>query len=157
MEVSNRAIPEKRTASSAGERRAGMPARWRAIFRARCKGQEHPGIGREKAEAGRQDADHRSGNAVYANLLSNQVGIGVVSLPPKRVGKNGNVVGFGSGFLVRESASDRGAEPKSREKIRRHAHGLEAFRRAGLDRKSTRLNSSHANISYAVFCLKKKK
>src|SRR3712207_7861479 len=29
-----------------------------------------------------------------------------------------------------------------------------AFRR---DRKSTRLNSSHANISYAVFCLKKKK
>src|SRR3712207_8120152 len=27
--------------------------------------------------------------------------------------------------------------------------------RAGRDRKSTRLNSSHANISYAVFCLKK--
>src|SRR3712207_8434274 len=27
---------------------------------------------------------------------------------------------------------------------------------AGGDRKSTRLNSSHANISYAVFCLKKK-
>src|SRR3712207_7073587 len=26
----------------------------------------------------------------------------------------------------------------------------------GVDRKSTRLNSSHANISYAVFCLKKK-
>src|SRR3712207_6865222 len=32
------------------------------------------------------------------------------------------------------------------------AEGLEQ-----LDRKSTRLNSSHANISYAVFCLKKKK
>src|SRR3712207_8150769 len=29
--------------------------------------------------------------------------------------------------------------------------------RVGIDRKSTRLNSSHANISYAVFCLKKKK
>src|SRR3712207_7343068 len=28
---------------------------------------------------------------------------------------------------------------------------------AAADRKSTRLNSSHANISYAVFCLKKKK
>src|SRR3712207_7201681 len=27
---------------------------------------------------------------------------------------------------------------------------------AAIDRKSTRLNSSHANISYAVFCLKKK-
>src|SRR3712207_7657731 len=31
------------------------------------------------------------------------------------------------------------------------------FLTAVLDRKSTRLNSSHANISYAVFCLKKKK
>src|SRR3712207_7075124 len=30
-------------------------------------------------------------------------------------------------------------------------------RGGGPDRKSTRLNSSHANISYAVFCLKKKK
>src|SRR2546430_11620825 len=29
--------------------------------------------------------------------------------------------------------------------------------RASLDRKSTRLNSSHSQISYAVFCLKKKK
>src|SRR3712207_6872906 len=29
--------------------------------------------------------------------------------------------------------------------------------REAVDRKSTRLNSSHANISYAVFCLKKKK
>src|SRR5436309_7303377 len=29
--------------------------------------------------------------------------------------------------------------------------------RLGIDRKSTRLNSSHVKISYAVFCLKKKK
>src|SRR3712207_7254232 len=36
--------------------------------------------------------------------------------------------------------------------------GLAAYRMALLrDRKSTRLNSSHANISDAVFCLKKKK
>src|SRR5947209_13760889 len=33
---------------------------------------------------------------------------------------------------------------------------LSAVRRIVVDRKSTRLNSSHANISYAVFCLKKK-
>src|SRR5947209_13709139 len=32
-----------------------------------------------------------------------------------------------------------------------------AFSGRRADRKSTRLNSSHANISYAVFCLKKKK
>src|SRR3712207_8689376 len=36
-------------------------------------------------------------------------------------------------------------------------HGAAAAgRRDPADRKSTRLNSSHANISYAVFCLKKK-
>src|SRR3712207_8346687 len=44
-----------------------------------------------------------------------------------------------------------------------HAQQLEAWfvhvpgLKVVLDRKSTRLNSSHANISYAVFCLKKKK
>src|SRR5437868_8977268 len=39
-----------------------------------------------------------------------------------------------------------------REPIRDGAEGL-----GGQDRKSTRLNSSHVSISYAVFCLKKKK
>src|SRR3712207_7335436 len=34
---------------------------------------------------------------------------------------------------------------------------VDAGREQAQDRKSTRLNSSHANISYAVFCLKKKK
>src|SRR3712207_8182614 len=43
----------------------------------------------------------------------------------------------------------RSAHRQERERI--------AERRGGGDRKSTRLNSSHANISYAVFCLKKKK
>src|SRR3712207_7090084 len=37
-----------------------------------------------------------------------------------------------------------------------HVAPLARPRRAHGDRKSTRLNSSHANISYAVFCLKKK-
>src|SRR3712207_8607949 len=36
-------------------------------------------------------------------------------------------------------------------------HARDVERRCLGDRKSTRLNSSHANISYAVFCLKKKK
>src|SRR5215217_9033334 len=42
----------------------------------------------------------------------------------------------------------------------RHGLGIGADGRRPVprrDRKSTRLNSSHANISYAVFCLKKKK
>src|SRR5258707_3382043 len=37
------------------------------------------------------------------------------------------------------------------------ASALSVALAARIDRKSTRLNSSHANISYAVFCLKKKK
>src|SRR3712207_8186195 len=39
---------------------------------------------------------------------------------------------------------------------RYEALGRGDLARQGADRKSTRLNSSHANISYAVFCLKKK-
>src|SRR5438309_8067434 len=38
-----------------------------------------------------------------------------------------------------------------------HGHDLDPPPMARLDRKSTRLNSSHSSISYAVFCLKKKK
>src|SRR5205085_12124328 len=41
-------------------------------------------------------------------------------------------------------------------KVRRGADREDA-RTLSLDRKSTRLNSSHSQISYAVFCLKKKK
>src|SRR3712207_8939114 len=56
--------------------------------------------------------------------------------------------------------------PDERRVRDRAGHGVAHIRvgvgapRAGhgaRDRKSTRLNSSHANISYAVFCLKKKK
>src|SRR3712207_6858177 len=59
-----------------------------------------------------------------------------------------------------------GAEHHPHERLGRHRTFPPAAveRRRGsrrydavLDRKSTRLNSSHANISYAVFCLKKKK
>src|SRR5438445_6489509 len=42
------------------------------------------------------------------------------------------------------------------ERVERGQSGSRVEGFAG-DRKSTRLNSSHANISYAVFCLKKKK
>src|SRR3712207_7979884 len=38
-----------------------------------------------------------------------------------------------------------------------HRHDAARLAAGPADRKSTRLNSSHANISYAVFCLKKKK
>src|SRR3712207_8951875 len=52
----------------------------------------------------------------------------------------------------------RGGQPWLVPKeLRQVADAGPGARVAGRDRKSTRLNSSHANISYAVFCLKKKK
>src|SRR3712207_7022995 len=56
---------------------------------------------------------------------------------------------------------DRHAELRRRLRPRhpvdqRPARPQRRHLRLQLDRKSTRLNSSHANISYAVFCLKKK-
>src|SRR3712207_8043033 len=57
--------------------------------------------------------------------------------------------------LVQHLVRERGVALHVRvEGIAQHGLGDLAHHR---DRKSTRLNSSHANISYAVFCLKKKK
>src|SRR5690349_22533743 len=50
----------------------------------------------------------------------------------------------------------RARRPPDRRAARRERAGARRARRRG-DRKSTRLNSSHVEISYAVFCLKKKK
>src|SRR5689334_23828699 len=50
---------------------------------------------------------------------------------------------------------DPGARPRAER--RGHVGELCAGVVEQLDRKSTRLNSSHSSISYAVFCLKKKK
>src|SRR2546428_3909158 len=51
-----------------------------------------------------------------------------------------------------------GHEVRARGRTQGSRQGLERGVRQGrLDRKSTRLNSSHDQISYAVFCLKKKK
>src|SRR3712207_7611783 len=47
-------------------------------------------------------------------------------------------------------ADEQTSHHRSALVMRGHSHSIRS------DRKSTRLNSSHANISYAVFCLKKK-
>src|SRR3712207_7771397 len=75
-------------------------------------------------------------------------------------------------FRSRDEALDaRGVGIAALARLRNHHRGqgvgetqspfrfpaLPAGVEIGQDRKSTRLNSSHANISYAVFCLKKKK
>src|SRR3712207_8648041 len=57
-------------------------------------------------------------------------------------------------FVLLEGDRDDGDDDLVNE-IREHV--AKKIGKLARDRKSTRLNSSHANISYAVFCLKKKK
>src|SRR5258707_6395874 len=57
--------------------------------------------------------------------------------------------------IWRWASSERQTPPGSAIPSRRAAM-LTPSPKISLDRKSTRLNSSHANISYAVFCLRKK-
>src|SRR3989475_7762981 len=52
--------------------------------------------------------------------------------------------------------AERERHARDRVRVGQRDHG-ERHGRALEDRKSTRLNSSHSQISYAVFCLKKKK
>src|SRR3712207_7107792 len=57
----------------------------------------------------------------------------------------------------RTARTDRRAQNPSRTEDRGAYARHPLLPLGDADRKSTRLNSSHANISYAVFCLKKKK
>src|SRR3712207_7166350 len=58
---------------------------------------------------------------------------------------------YGAGILSSNTESVFALDSPSPHRIR-----FDTRRLLQTDRKSTRLNSSHANISYAVFCLKKK-
>src|SRR3712207_5055640 len=93
-------------------------------------------------------------------VVGSMVGAGVFSLPARfgvATGILGSLIAWaiaGTGILmlafVFQNLAIRKPELDS---------GVFIYAKAGFgeDRKSTRLNSSHANISYAVFCLKKKK
>src|SRR3712207_7825395 len=70
----------------------------------------------------------------YTTLFRSAVAVGVGALDPPVLAEGEGVHRAGAARL----GGDRVADGEGR------------------DRKSTRLNSSHANISYAVFCLKKK-
>src|SRR2546427_9065865 len=60
------------------------------------------------------------------------------------------------GTLLRPDTEPGAPDPASHEQLSDHPFcGVDRDRK--IDRKSTRLNSSHSQISYAVFCLKKKK
>src|SRR5262245_64871725 len=62
------------------------------------------------------------------------------------------------GFAVPDGAESQAASNTPALDTRQHTQAIVRSRRCvRSDRKSTRLNSSHLGISYAVFCLKKKK
>src|SRR3712207_6938311 len=63
-------------------------------------------------------------------------------------------LGLRRGVQARQELGRVAADPEAQVPVRVAVADEEPLLR---DRKSTRLNSSHANISYAVFCLKKKK
>src|SRR5258708_27388793 len=81
----------------------------------------------------------------YTTLFRSLLGTGNPPADPDRSGPATAVVVNDTPYLV-----DFGAGVVRRAKIHK-------VRRVVEDRKSTRLNSSHQIISYAVFCLKKKK
>src|SRR5438309_7132173 len=62
--------------------------------------------------------------------------------------------GYFDMLMNRDSSEDTARADNLHELVNAMAEGTE---RGETDRKSTRLNSSHSSISYAVFCLKKKK
>src|SRR5207302_10534205 len=67
--------------------------------------------------------------------------------------------GEGAGIIIGHAVDQQNGmldlvRVHERRDLHVHLRGLP--QRAALDRKSTRLNSSHVKISYAVFCLKKK-
>src|SRR3712207_7788437 len=75
------------------------------------------------------------------------------------VGDDGNRPLGGQGLGDREADAARAAGDQRDLPLQSHPSSSPRFRCSipiTADRKSTRLNSSHANISYAVFCLKKK-
>src|SRR3712207_8426953 len=78
------------------------------------------------------------------------------SPPPRRLESRSDV----AAFRMVDSAQAREAEERTRTadllQLRVIGQALRGCAGVCKDRKSTRLNSSHANISYAVFCLKKK-
>src|SRR3712207_7724177 len=84
----------------------------------------------------------------YTTLFRSLLDLVGERLDEVRAGERVDRVGHAG--LVREDLLGAQGDPRG-------VLGRQRERLVEADRKSTRLNSSHANISYAVFCLKKKK
>src|SRR5690625_2603379 len=138
-----------REAGGAGH--AGQTGGPAATARDRDRAASSPGRGGRSAAApgqdellrggqdpGQQGADDADDHQAHVQLLRHEQLPGV----PDQIAQ---ALGGGAGELDRGDHHDGGA-----------GGGAQAAEHEGQDRKSTRLNSSHVAISYAVFCLKKK-
>src|SRR3712207_7513755 len=77
-------------------------------------------------------------------------------LPARLVGEEERLVRLDGGHREADPGEPHEHPVPGEERHHRAPGGGDGRAAEELDRKSTRLNSSHANISYAVFCLKKK-
>src|SRR5699024_11942436 len=96
----------------------------------------------------------------FRRVLFRSTRCGPAPWPGCAVGSGADAPGAGPVRSGAPRSSDRFRESailERRRHVRRPARRLLLARSRGRDRKSTRLNSSHVSISYAVFCLKKKK
>src|SRR2546427_1234224 len=89
----------------------------------------------------------------WSSVLAGRLGAGPAA-PCRRLFRGGCGNGFGRGGRRRAQAQHAAGQLGQ---LGHHLGRAQAAAGAVPDRKSTRLNSSHSQISYAVFCLKKKK
>src|SRR5438874_8120098 len=91
--------------------------------------------------------DHVAGLGIHGLAVRCQLAVELIELEPARFDDQTHGCG----------ASRNKIELQERALATRSCSGKPRTRASDRDRKSTRLNSSHVEISYAVFCLKKKK
>src|SRR5690554_7629427 len=102
--------------------------------------------------------------------LKNKLGSGLIMLASENEGKVTLLAGVTKDLICKAKAGDAvkecaayvdgrgGGKPEMAQAGGQNPAGIkDALAAFEKDRKSTRLNSSHVRISYAVFCLKKKK
>src|SRR5438874_3010823 len=151
-----------------------VSARRRPVKRGRLAGGSRAARGSACRSAGR-----RAGSLVLRIGERAEIALEGLAVGLREIHAERHVLRAGCGReakpdLVEQSAARRGPEaqlPRELSGIRKRQRGCDprlvavdaqlqrrrTARGAGTDRKSTRLNSSHVEISYAVFCLKKKK
>src|ERR1035438_10728662 len=107
--------------------------------------------------------DEPGGRSCFAYKMSLERGSVMLGIDDQSEQQTGDEPGRDPGFFESQRGSAfRGREKGGGLRLGERVLGTAEVGRVGaygawLDRKSTRLNSSHLGISYAVFCLKKKK